>query len=170
MSDPHPKHEASDNLLRHAIPVFLVCLICYVLLYACDAKLRTHKGPWAVEFDITANDTPRLTINQPSYGIRQVSILFPGETATLSNGATNILFTHPKVEIPFGEIRHHDLTYQPGVITFLIFNHEIELIRRGLFIDRQEFQWQESDGFRLSPTNQAPPRHKERKRTPDLEQ
>ncbi len=170
MSDTKSQPEAGDNLLRHAVPVFIVCVIGYALLYGCDAKLRTSRGPWSVTFDVTADQTPRLTISQPSYGIKNVDILFPGESITLTNGATDILFTHPKVELPFGEIRHHDLMYQPGVVTLLVFNHEIELIRRGLFIDRQEFSWQEADGFRLAPTNQPPPRHPERKRSKDLEQ
>ena len=170
MSDPAAPPDTNDNLLKHAIPVFIVCVIGYALLYACDARLRTQKDPWSVEFDTTADNTPRLTINQADYGISDVTITFPGESVTLTNGATNILFTHPKIELPFGEIRHHDLMYQPGVITLLVFNHEIELIRRGLFIDRQEFPWAESDAFRLAPTNAAPPRHPERKRTKDLEQ
>ena len=163
-------HKKDDNLFLHALGVFAVCLFAYIFLYSCDARLRTGKGPWSITFDTTTNDTPRIVVNQPNYGITNVTLLFPGESVSLTNGATNILFTNPKIELPFGKIRHHDLSYQPGVITILAFNHEIEFIRRGLFIDRSEIPWSDAKTISLAPTNQALPRHPERKRTKDLEQ
>lgn len=157
-----------DSFPLQAIGVFLVCLIAYALLYSCDARLRTRKGPWAVRFDTTADHTPRLTVNQPALGITNVTITFPGESVILTNGPTNILFIDPTIEPPFGELRHHDLMYQPGVVTLLAFNHEIELIPRALFIDRREIKWSDAGNLALSPTNQPPPAHPERKRTKDL--
>ena len=167
---PEPTLSKDDNLFLHALGVFAVCLLAYVLLYMWDSRIRTGKGPWSISFDSTTNDTPRIVVNQPAYGITNVTLLFPGESVPLTNRATNILFTNPKMELPFGEIRHHDLSYQPGVITLLAFNHEIEFIRRGLFIDRREIKWPDADTITLTPTNQPPPRHPERKRTKDLEQ
>lgn len=168
--NPEHQHPKEDRIVLHALAVFVVCVIGYIGLYQWDAHLRTGKGPWSVTFAADTNNTPTLTVNQSSYGISNVTLRFPGESAVLTNGATNILFTEPKIQIPFGEIRHHDLTYHPGVITLLVFNHEIELIRRGLFIDRREYQWPDAKTFTLTPTNAAPPKHPERKRTQDLEQ
>lgn len=169
---PPPEHEhpKEDRIVLHAIVVFLVCLIGYVLLYQGDAYLRTNKGPWSVTFSTDSNNVPTLVVSQPAYDINNVTLRFPGESVILTNGATNILFLDPKVQIPFGELRHHDLTYQPGVVTLLVFNHEIEFIRRGLFIDRREYQWPDLTTLALTPTNAPPPKHPERKRTKDLEQ
>jgi hypothetical protein len=125
-----------ENLPLQLIGVFAVCLVGYILLYSCDSRLRAGKGAWSVRFDTTTNDTPRIVINQAALGISNVTITFPGETVTLTNGPTDLVFTSPTLEPPFGELRHHDLMYLPGVITLLAFNHEIELIPRGLFIDR----------------------------------
>lgn len=167
---PNPTKETSDEKFHlHVIGVFLVCLVGYGLLYSCDSRLRNSKGPWAVRFEATESGTPRLVINQPALGVTNVAITFPGESVTLTNGATNILFSSPTIEPPFGELRHHDLMYLPGVITLIAFNHEIELISRGLFIDRQEFKWTDARSFSLAPTNQAPSAHVVRKRTKDLQ-
>jgi hypothetical protein len=163
--DHTPKKE---NFALQAVAVFLVCLIGYSLLYSCDSRLRAGKGPWSVRFETTTNNTPRIIIDQAGLGISNVVITFAGEACQLTNGPTNLLFTTPTVEPPFGELRHHDLMYLPGVITLLAFNHEIELIPRGLFIDRREIPWSEARSLSLSPTNQAPPAHQERKRTKDL--
>ena len=149
--------------------VFVVCLVGYALLYSCDSRLRAGKGPWSVRFDTTSNDIPRLVINQPALGVTNVTITFPGESVTLTNGPTNLLFTTPTIEPPFGKLRHHDLMYLPGVVTLLAFNHEIELIPRGLFIDRREVKWPSARSFALAPTNAPPPAHVERKRTKDLQ-
>lgn len=165
-----PEHPKEDRIVLHAFVVFVICVVGYIGLYQWDAHLRTHKGAWSVTFATDTNNVPILTVSQPSYDIKDVTIRFAGESVVLTNGVTNIVFNDPKVKIPFGEIRHHDLTYQPGVITLLVFNHEIEFIRRGLFINRTEHLWPEATNFTLSPTNAAPPRHKERKRTKDLEQ
>ena len=62
-------------------------------------------------------------------------------------------------------MRFQDATYLPGTVTLLAFNHEVELIQRGLVVDRLERVWQPGVTLDLSPTNQAPPlRVKARKR------
>ena len=74
-------------------------------------------------------------------------------------------FTQPNTKPAFGELRFQDATYLPGTVTLLAFNHEVELIQRGLVVDRLERVWQPGVTLDLSPTNQAPPlRVKARKR------
>jgi hypothetical protein len=163
---PHPQ---DDNLLKHVFVVFVVCVIAYVVLYRWDSNIRIRKGPWEVTFAAETNGTPFIAINQPTYGITNVIIRFPACEITETNLSLpmTVKFDDPLKKPPFGKLRFHDLTYQPGTITLLVFNHEIEMIRRGLFLDRQENRWADSHEFSLSPTNAPPPAHEaKRKQSP----
>lgn len=160
---PHPKE---DNLLKHAAIVFVVCLVGYVLLYQWDKDVRLRKGPWEVTFEQETNGTPFVRIDQPAYGISNVVLRFPDSviTETNLNLPTVVRFDDPLKQPAFGKLRFHDLTYQPGTITLLLFNHEIEMIRRGLFINRREVKWPDADSFTLAPTNAPPPAHEARRK------
>jgi hypothetical protein len=160
---PHPK---DDNLIKHAVVVFVVCVIAYVFLYRWDSNVRLRKGPWEVTFATDTNGTPFVGINQPAYGISNVVIRFPDCEITETNISlpTTVNFDDPLKKPPFGKLRFHDLTYQPGTVTLLLFNHEIEMIRRGLFIDRQENGWSTAKDFSLTPTNAPPPAHEARRK------
>lgn len=68
-----------------------------------------------------------------------------------------VRFNEPRVRPGFGEVRFQDATYMPGTVTLLAFNHEVELIPRGLVLDRQERPWQPGLTVELAPTNQPPP-------------
>ena len=53
----------------------------------------------------------------------------------------------------FGEVIYEDLTFLPGVITFNLFGHEIELMPRVLVANRREVLWQKGGVIDLWPTN-----------------
>lgn len=160
MSDtvpPPPNSPAppKDNIFRHALVAFVIALVGYVFFYACDARLRTRHGPWLVEFQMTTNREPLLIINEPRLGIRNVAILFKGETVT--NGVGVKQFSTPvDLTTPYGRVRFHDLTYLPGTITLDIFGHEIEMLPRTLFINTKEVPWRNDSLNVLTPTNKIP--------------
>ncbi|MBI5802048.1 MAG: hypothetical protein HZA92_15160 [Verrucomicrobia bacterium] len=154
-----------DNILKHVAVVGLIAVVGYFSLYALDTHLRSRHGPWEVTFAVETNGTPYLLVNQSAYGVRDVKVRFTGEHSPLTSAPVTVRFTEPNTKPAFGELRFQDATYLPGTVTLLAFNHEVELIQRGLVLDRQERQWQPGMTMDLSPTNQAPPlRTKARKR------
>jgi hypothetical protein len=154
-----------DNILKHVAIVAIIAVVGYFSLYALDNHLRARKGPWEVTFAVETNGTPYLLVNQPALGVRDVKVRFTGEQSPLANAPVTVRFAGPNTKPAFGELRFQDATYLPGTVTLLAFNHEVELIQRGLALDRQEHAWRPGMTMELSPTNQAPPlRVKARKR------
>jgi hypothetical protein len=73
-----------------------------------------------------------------------------------------VAFDIPEKPVPFGSVKFEDLTYLPGTVTLDLFGHEIELIPRTLFINREERPWQSNVVITLSPSDKRslPPRPK----------
>ncbi len=149
-------------MIKPVILTFAACLVGYALLFSCDAHLRENKGPWEITFDTPTNGAPGIIINQPDLGITNVTIRFEGQPFAQSNATTIVVYDNPRKQPAFGELRFHDLSYLPGTITLLLFNHEIELIPRGLYINREVIPWSDAREFSLKPTNSAPPLHSKR--------
>lgn len=146
---------ARDNILKHAAVAFVLALAGYVFFFACDARLRTRRGPWVVEFRSSTNQQPLLIINHPRLNIRNVSILIEGESFTNTPGVK--AFDNPAdLSVPFGRVRFHDLTYLPGTITLDVYGHEIEMIPRALFVNTKEEPWRNDQLRVLTPTNKIP--------------
>lgn len=144
-----------DNIFKHAAIAFILALIGYSLFYSCDSRLRTHKGSWIVDFTVTTNNEPLLIINQPALKIENVRIQLAGESAT--NTQKGVHFDKPVgIELPYGRVRFHDLTYLPGTITLDVYGHEVELLPRALFLNIQEIPWQNNSLHVLTPTNKIP--------------
>jgi hypothetical protein len=144
-----------ENIFKHAALAFVFTLLGYLLFYSCDARLRTRNGPWTVDFSATTNHEPLLIINEPVLGIQNVRIQLSGEQVT--NTQSGIRFDRPKgIELPYGRIRFHDLTYLPGTVTLDLFGHEVELLPRTLFINTKEKPWQNNSLTVLYPTNKIP--------------
>jgi hypothetical protein len=157
-----------DNPAKHFIFAFVIALLGYLLVYHFIENRRTRKGPWQVTFTNNATGTPAIVINQPALGISNVEIQFPSGTITnaqspisnLQSQSTNhLFFNQPKAvpyDVPFGKCVFMDTTFQPGTVTFQLFNHEIELLPRTLVLDRQEHAWQAGEIIALTappPTN-----------------
>lgn len=144
-----------DNIFKHAAIAFVLAVVGYIGFYSCDAHLRTHKGPWVVDFLETTNHEPLLVINQPALGIQNVRIQLAGETVT--NTQAGVRFEKPyELALPYGRVRFHDLTYLPGTITLDLFGHEVEMLPRTLFINTKERPWQNDCYIYLYPTNKIP--------------
>jgi hypothetical protein len=143
-----------DNIFKHAIIAFALALLGYIFFFSCDAHLRTTKGPWIVEFTTTNND-PLLVINQPALHIENVRIQLVGEKTT--NAPATVRFDKPfGIQLPYGRVRFHDLTYLPGTITLDLFGHEIEMIPRALFINTNEVAWSNNSLFVLTAKEKNP--------------
>jgi hypothetical protein len=142
--------------------VFLGALVFYVVTYSWIEHRRHVKGPWTVEFQ-SADATPRLIVHQPFLNISNVTLRFPGESLPADYDALRrpvVRFDQPEVPVPFGEVIYEDLTFLPGVVTFNLFGHEIELLPRVLIINKKEIPWASQVTIDLDPAAKParPPR------------
>lgn len=140
-----------------ALPA-LLALTGYLLLYGCDRHLRTRNGPWEVTFLHDADGTPALRIAHPNFGITSVLVRFlheqPGPTSNPL--PATIQFGRPRMPIPFGVTAFDDLMYLPGTVVLHCFGHEVQLLPRALFLNREEQAWRDGAAFDLHPTNKLP--------------
>jgi hypothetical protein len=137
----------------------VIALAGYILVYGCDNRLRTYRGPWEVAFLCDPDGTPRLAIHQPKLAIRDVTIRFTGER--IEPGATSSLpavvkFDRPRKPVPFGELIFDDLMYLPGTVVLHCFGHEVQMLPRALFLNRREHDWNESKSWDLQAHEKLP--------------
>ena len=145
---------SSDKLPRHLLIAFLLALAVYGLFFSCDMALRKRKGPWQVQFHTNTAGHAAITVNHPTLHITNVQIVFINEIATNTGPVT---FDRPQQPIPFGKIKFEDLTYLPGSVAFDFFGHELELLPRTLYLNKQEHPWQPNEVFQLTPAQKLPP-------------
>jgi hypothetical protein len=153
------------NVLWHFLAAFLLAAIVYSSVFFIDHQLRTRRGPWEVTFTAQPGDPPRLTINQAGLGLSNVHIEFPGEVADTVQ--EKVRFHSPEQPVPLGRVVYEDLTYLPGVVTLELFGHEIELLPRVLYLNRQAQPWRSDVTIPLLPEDRLPileePRPKKRR-------
>lgn len=131
--------------------LFPIVLVLYLtVFYGCE-HWRTRKGPWEVTFTTNALGQAALHATQRTLNISNVQILFVGESVT--NAAQTVVFDQVLRPVPFGKVIFEDLTVLPGVVTFDLFGHEIELLPRVLIVNKKEIPWQSGASIVLTPTN-----------------
>ena len=138
--------------------MFLFTIVMYVALYALIENRRTHNGPWRLTFTTNGYNEPALVINQPKLGITNVTFVFPNQTFSRTNLASEA-FTQPigtPFELPFGQCIFMDLTSLPGTLVFQISGHEIQLLPRTLTVDKQEQPWHTDERFSLPALKVTP--------------
>jgi len=142
-----------DRLPKHLLIAFACAVAGYALFFMLDQYLRTRKGPWEVTFTTNANGYAEIVVQQPTLGLSNVHITFAEERPTNGLGATR--FDRPLQQLPFGKTKFEDLTYLPGSVTFDFFGHEVELLPRTLYLNRQERGWRELN-HELRPSEKLP--------------
>lgn len=158
---------SSSPAWRHFAIPGVVALVGYVSLYWMDSRLRVSKGPWEVTFRQDTQGSPSLDIQHPTLGIRNVSIRLIGERLVPPLGApTQVRFDAPRRPLPFGTNVFDDLMYLPGTVVLHCFGHEIQMLPRGLFLDRKEYPWSESTNYNLVASDKLPSLDPPKKRGP----
>ena len=138
--------------------LFLAVLGLYLAVFFGIERARQHKGPWEVDFQTSGEGSPMLIVSQPKLGLSEVRIVVHGEDA--SNARGRVLFDQVKRPVPFGKVIYEDLTFLPGVVTFDLFGHEIELLPRSLIANKKQVAWKSGITIDLWPTNKpAEPPH-----------
>lgn len=136
----------------------LLALIGYIGFYACDSRLRSRQGPWEVTFATNSSGTPLLRISQPGLGITGVEVEF--QEAVLTNPApalpATVRFDAPNRGVPFGRTAFDDLMYLPGTVVLHCFGHEVQLVPRRLYLNRQGAPWESAARYELRPGDRLP--------------
>lgn len=143
---------------KHVALIFAVVLVAYAALFYGIENRRQSHGPWEVEFQNPEGSSPALLISQPHLNLRNVKLLLHGERLTNAPGA--VRFDQVKLPTPFGRVIYEDLTFLPGVVTFDLLGHEVELLPRALVVNKKLVEWQSGMTVDLWPTNKPaePPR------------
>ena len=132
---------------------FLVLIALYGAVFYGMEYARHRKGPWEVNFMSDAEGNPAVVVYQPKLNLSSVEILFPGEKIARTNLSERVAFDRPLQPVPFGKVIYEDLTSLPGVVTFDLFGHEIELLPRVLWVDKKEIPWRSENTIEVSITN-----------------
>lgn len=143
------------DLTRVALS-FTAVLIFYVLAWSGMEYLRTHNGPWEIQFSATDSASAQVTINQHSLGITNAVIHFT-DTIGLTPADEKVVFDTVSASPPFGKFFYQDLTFLPGVVTLQIQGHLIELRPRNLVVNTNQIPWNPAPEISLSATTNTPP-------------
>ncbi|SRR5258705_5016326 len=145
----------SEGVLKSLVFVGLIVLALYSVFFYAIESCRRVQGPWQVTF-ATNTGGPVIEIAQPRLHIA-CAVAFPGEAVTTTNPLPAIvLFDRPKKPVPFGKVIYEDLTQLPGVVTFDLFGHEVELLPRVLIVNKRQIKWNSQTPIDLWPTNKLP--------------
>lgn len=138
--------------------LFVAVLAFYLAVFFGIEQSRKHRGPWEVDFRTNADGSPVLMVSQTRLGLSDARIVIHGENA--ANASGRVSFDQVKRPVPFGRVIYEDLTFLPGVVTFDLFGHEIELLPRALIADKKLVAWKSGATVDLWPTNKpAEPPH-----------
>jgi hypothetical protein len=137
---------------------FVVVAGLYFGTFAGIEHLRHRQGPWEAAFAVSPAGEPMVTIAQAHRGLAGVRLVVHGEHTTNTPGT--VRFAKVQQPVPFGRVIYEDLTFLPGVVTFDLFGHEVELLPRSLIVNRHAVGWTNGMTVDLWPTNKpaTPPR------------
>ncbi|HVR34327.1 MAG TPA: hypothetical protein VMS21_00585 [Methylomirabilota bacterium] len=158
----------SDGLGRHLLIAGAIAAAFYLIAYNWIEYRRNVKGSWQATFATEAGGIPLLRIDQPALGITHVTLRFPDENVTLTNGSQTVEFSNPlpppPLDAPVGKVVFFDTTFLPGTITFEMFGHQVELLPRVLNIDLVEHPWNSGSTIDVIGEGTAPEEPLKRKR------
>src|SRR5688572_2449713 len=123
----------SDRFPRVLIGAAFVIAGLYCAVVDGSEGCRKSSGPWQGTFK-TNEAGPVVEIAQPKLN-RSAVLKFPGETVGATNYPVTVEFDRPKKGAVFGRVIYEDLMQLPGVVTFDLFGHEVELMRRTLIVN-----------------------------------
>jgi hypothetical protein len=132
---------------------FVLAAVFYVVAYSWLSRRQTGKGPWQVHFNTNSAGVPQLVIAQPTLGLSNVVVQFPGEQLPPSNRVGSVAFAKPRTPTPFGEVVYDDLMFQPGDVALDCFGHIVEMVPRALGLNSVAYGWTNGATYVLSPTN-----------------
>ena len=152
-----------DNMLPFVVGMFVIAIAVYAIFYSTDQTLRSKDGGWEVTFTTNQMGAAVLQLSLPSKGIENCSVVFNGEKLPPDFKPVTTNLVTPiqlPLSVPFGQWFYADLTDLPGVVTFNFFGedgnatgrrHEVELLQRGLVVNREKYDWKPALKIEVSP-------------------
>ena len=144
-----------SSTVKPIILFILTVVVFYLAAFYGIEFLMRRKGPWQVQFLTDAKGVPSLRVRQPRLHIADVQLLCAGTNLLRTNLNVTVLFDQPLKPVPFGKVIYEDLTQMPGVVTFNLFGHEVELLPRTLLLDKKEVGWQSNMSVTLGNSTQS---------------
>jgi hypothetical protein len=143
---------------KSVVLAFVIVLALYLVVFHGIEHLRQRHGPWTARFRTDGRGEPMLVVTQDYLHLSDVKLVFHGEQTT--NAPADVRFDRVKQPVPFGTVIYEDLTFLPGVVTFDLFGHEIELLPRALIVNKKIVPWRSGATIELWPTNKpaVPPK------------
>lgn len=135
---------------------FVLALVFYFIAYSWLSQRQVRKGPWQVVFTSDPTGVPVIVITQPNLGLSNVTLRFPEEKIPATSSTSLVLFDTPQKPVPFGTLLYDDLMFLPGIVTFDLFGHEIELQLHDVVLNRSKHPWQSGETISLWATNKLP--------------
>ncbi|HKS37939.1 MAG TPA: hypothetical protein VJW76_12155 [Verrucomicrobiae bacterium] len=133
---------------KHVLGALALAVVIYAAGFGFDQHLRARRGPWMVTFTADMSGDAAIIVNQPKLNINNLKIVFAGERMT--RPTATVAFDAPQRPVPTGKVKFEDLTYLPGTVTLDLFDHEIELIPRTLYINRKPRPWKSNETITLT--------------------
>ena len=125
---------------KATLVLFVAVLLAYLAVFNGIEYSRQRKGPWKVDFLTDAEGRPSIGVFQEHLKL-SAWLEFQDERIGRTNFSERVAFDRPKKPVPFGKVIYEDLTFLPGVVTFDLFGHEVELLPRVLIINKKETAW-----------------------------
>lgn len=144
-----PPQESRDSLVKHGLVALVAAVLVYAVAFFVVEHLRTRRGGWQLTFQSDNEGHLQLVVAQPKLKIADVRFTFVKTSGPPSTPSRSIIFNSPITNVPFGRVVYLDTTFLPGSIVLDLFNHQIQLLPRVLFVDRQEIPWQSGAEYRL---------------------
>jgi len=139
---------------KQTLALFVAVLLAYLAVFQTIEWLRHRKGSWEVHFVTDAQGRPSMEVTEAYLKI-STRLVFPDEKPVGTNVSETVRFDRPKKPVPFGKVIYEDLTFLPGVVTFDLFRHEVELLPRVLYVNKREIKWTTAQ-VELWSTNKPP--------------
>lgn len=140
---------------KQTLVLFGAVLLAYLAVFYGIEWARHRKGPWKVDFLTDEKGRPLVAVFQNHLDI-STRLYFPDVTIGRTNLSERVMFDRPKKPVPFGKVIYEDLTFLPGVVTFDLFGHEVELLPRVLIVNKREVAWASVPTVELWSTNRPP--------------
>jgi len=142
------------GISARSVALFFVLVVALYLAIFYGIEFLNHRsGPWEVSFMSDAAGNPAIAVYQPKLNISAVEIILSDEKVAPTNLSQRVSFDQHLKPIPFGEVIYDDLRALPGVVTFNLLGHEIELLPRVLIVNKREVPWKSDSTLELSATN-----------------
>ena len=128
----------------------MIGVLYFAVFYGIEG-CRKSRGPWRVTF--TTNYAGAMIEVSQAVLKHSAVLKFPNEAVPPTNYPVTVEFDRPRKQAVFGTIIYEDLMQLPGVVTFNLFGHEVELAPRALNVNRRSIPWSPAPTVELWPTN-----------------